>query len=313
MIERDISIESNGASLSGTLCLPALKDSFPVVLMIHGSGPLDRNENTAGQKLDIFNTIAHALAASGIASVRYDKRGCFKSTGDYYCSSHEDFVADAVRWVEALCRHEFCREKSIFVLGHSEGTAIASQVHSRTAAVSGLILLCPFVSNFESMLLDQSKQLDKENEDSGGLRGFVHRAMCMMNRSHYSQQRALVEAIKKSDAKTLSAGGQVIAAKWCRDMFDLDLHAIYRKITCPALLVGGGKDLQCDSRDVFMAEALCNGPVHAMVFPDLTHLLRLDDHTPALKRYKKLLEKPVEREVIATITHWIQSLADINK
>ena len=116
MIENNISIESNGTTLSGTLCLPVLKGSCPLVLMIQRSGPLYRNENTAEQILDVFNAIAHALAASGIAIVRYDKRGCFKSTGNYYCSSRQNFVADAVSWVKELHRKDFCRENSLYVL-----------------------------------------------------------------------------------------------------------------------------------------------------------------------------------------------------
>jgi len=161
------------------------------------------------------------------------------------------------------------------------------------------------------MLLGQAKQLDNEIVNSGGWRGFVHRAMCVMNGSNLSQQKALVETIKNSDAKTIQAGGQTIAAKWCRDMLDLDLHAIYRKITCPALLIGGGKDLQCDSRDVFIIEELCDGPVRVKVFPDLTHLLRFDEHVPALNRYRKLMDKPVERTVIETIVHWIHCCGDL--
>ena len=306
MIEKEISIESSGASLSGTLSLPTLEGSFPLVLMIHGSGPLDRNENTDGQKLDIFNAIAHALVASGIASVRYDKRGCFKSTGNYYCSSHRDFVADAVRWVEELHQSDFCCENGLYVLGHSEGTVIAPQVCSQTAAVAGLIFLCPLVSDFESILLRQARQLDKENASSGGWKSFAHGAMCAINRSNISRQIALIKTIKNNDANTIQIRGQTIAAKWCRDMLDLDLKAIYRKVTCPALLIGGGKDLQCDSRDVFKIEELCAGPVRVKVFPDLTHILRFDDQTPALTRYQKLIAKPVENEVVETIVRWIQ-------
>lgn len=61
MIEKEITIDSYGNRLSGTVCLPEGNGRFPLVLMLHGSGPLDRDENMKGQRLNVFNTIAHYL------------------------------------------------------------------------------------------------------------------------------------------------------------------------------------------------------------------------------------------------------------
>ena len=93
MLKHDITINSDGSSLSATVCRPEEKGRVPFVLMIHGTGPLDRDENMKGQRIDAFNTIAHHLAAGGIASLRYDKRGCGRSTGDYYRAGHADSSA----------------------------------------------------------------------------------------------------------------------------------------------------------------------------------------------------------------------------
>ena len=78
-------------------------------------------------------------------------------------------------------------------------------------------------------------------------------------------------------------------------MFDLDLPAIYRKISCSTLLIGADKDLQCDPGDFFIVKELCGGPARVKVFPDLTHLLRFDDHEPTCNRYQELTDKPVEQ------------------
>ncbi|MFQ5796961.1 MAG: alpha/beta hydrolase family protein [Candidatus Bipolaricaulia bacterium] len=80
MIEKEVTVNSGDVRLAGTLSLPSEEGSFPCVLMIHGSGPVDRDENVRQLKLfkvklNVFNTIAHYLAAKGIASLRYDKRG----------------------------------------------------------------------------------------------------------------------------------------------------------------------------------------------------------------------------------------------
>ena len=94
VVEQDIVCESGGHELHGTLCLPATRRQPPVVLMIHGSGPLDRNANMPGQQFDVFNSLAHALAAAGYASLRYDKRGCGSSTGDFFETGHAGGFAE---------------------------------------------------------------------------------------------------------------------------------------------------------------------------------------------------------------------------
>ena len=170
MDESEIQIDSVGHRLSATSCLPSDTDTdtgngtgtgrWPMVLMVHGSGPLDRDENMKGQALDVFSAIAHRLAGVGIGSLRYDKRGCGASSGDYYATGHFDLVEDSVSWIDALSRLDYCAQ--IFVLGHSEGCIIAAQASLRRPSVAGLVLLCPFVENMRSILLRQAGQLEKD-------------------------------------------------------------------------------------------------------------------------------------------------------
>ncbi len=82
MTENEVIIEHAGARLAGTVVTPS-GGRCPTVLMLHGSGPMDRNEDMPGQRLSIFDTFAERLVRHGIASVRFDKRGCGASTGDF--------------------------------------------------------------------------------------------------------------------------------------------------------------------------------------------------------------------------------------
>jgi dipeptidyl aminopeptidase/acylaminoacyl peptidase len=128
MLELELEIEAVGALLSGTLCLPSDRGPMPAVLMLPGSGPMDRNENMEGQCLNTFNTFAHQLAEIGFASLRYDKRGCGKSTGEYFQAGYFDFVEDAVACFDRLKCHSLCASDQIYALGHSEGTLTAMHV-----------------------------------------------------------------------------------------------------------------------------------------------------------------------------------------
>ena len=77
--ELDQTLQTSTGELSGTLTVPILKGTFPVALIIAGSGPTDRNGNNPQMKNNSLLLLAHELAAQGIASLRYDKRGIGKS------------------------------------------------------------------------------------------------------------------------------------------------------------------------------------------------------------------------------------------
>ena len=316
MIERDLSLRSLGVTLAGTLCLPdelASPVARPMVLMVHGSGPLDRNQNTRNQVLNAFNSMAHYLASRGVASLRYDKRGCGESGGDYFSSGHSELVDDAAGWVELLARQPECDPSALFVLGHSEGTAIAAQVSLRYPELAGLVLLCPFLQNLEQVLMQQAHVLERELSGGRGWRGVVpgvlFRALGVNSRS----QARTIAKIKKSKTDTLRVRMQKVPARWYRELFALDLRKIYPAITAPVLILGGGKDLQCEPGDVSAIAALVQGEVTAEVVPDLTHLLRLEPGEPSLLGARRLLKKPLEPVVIEAVSIWLQEQVTNNK
>lgn len=250
MIEHAVDLDVRDARLSATVNLPEHRGRFPLVLMIHGTGPLDRDENMTAQPLNVFNTIAKHLALAGIASLRYDKRGCGKSTGDYYRAGHADLVTDAIAWIDALRPRDFCREDRIFVLGHSEGCIIAPQVSAARRYVAGLVLLCPFVSPVEAVLIQQAGQLEGELDAmtgaSGALRRLLGRALGMT----VASQRRAIDRLTASTDRTMRVRLQRVPAHALRELIRLDPPAIFRRVRGPMLLVGGEKDLQCDPADV---------------------------------------------------------------
>lgn len=306
MIEKDIIINSYGNRLSGTACLPDGNGRFPLIIMIHGSGPLDRDGNMKGQQLNIFNTVAHYLARVGIASLRYDKRGCGKSSGDYHATGHVDLVNDAVGWFDVLRQSDFCEPERIFVLGHSEGCIIAPQMGIIRPAVAGLVLLCPFVDNVESILIKQAVRLQQDFDALPGSGGRIRRFLSRMMGATVTNQQKLIDKIKSSDKDTLVFGLQKVPAKWLRELIRLDPQAIFSQVTCPMLLIGGEKDLQCNPDDVYRIAGLTSGTVDAHVIKNLTHVLRLDEQQPSLLKSAELIKKPMEPRPLELIVEWFQ-------
>jgi pimeloyl-ACP methyl ester carboxylesterase len=305
-IEREFTITSEGYRLSGTLCLPDDNGRFPTVIMLHGSGPRDRNENMKEHPLNVFNQLAHYLADRGIASLRYDKRGSGKSAGDYYRTGLFDIVKDAVHGVDALKDSEACDPGRIFVLGHSEGCIVAPLVSLQRPEVAGLVLLGPFVENMESILIRQATHLQREFEGPPNLMGWVRRVLSRILGLTVAQQRKLLQRIKSSDEDMLRVRFVKIPAKTIRELIRLDAPSIFRQVTAPVLLIGGGKDLQCHPQDVHKIAELVQGPVEAHVIENLSHVLRLEPGQPTLRGTVKLLEKPVEPAVLALVANWLE-------
>ena len=128
VLQRPISLDTGTGELFGSLLLPKSDDPVPVVLIISGSGPTDRDGNNAdGGRNDSLKRLAWVLAKHNIASVRYDKRGVAASlaaTPDERNLTVDAYVADAEAWGHKLKTDP--RFGKLIMLGHSEGALIAS-------------------------------------------------------------------------------------------------------------------------------------------------------------------------------------------
>lgn len=125
---RPIELETGSGTLYGSLMLPKSTRPVPVVLILAGSGPTDRDgNNTQGGRNDSLKKLARHLAQNNIASVRFDKRGIAQSVAagpDERTLSLDQYVTDAVAWGQKLKSDP--RFGDVYVLGHSEGALIAS-------------------------------------------------------------------------------------------------------------------------------------------------------------------------------------------
>lgn len=144
--EQTLTLARDGATLSATLLMPEGGGKVPAVLIVAGSGPTDRDGNVrlpGGNMLrnDSLKQLADALAARGVASLRFDKRGVGGSaapTADESALRFGTFVGDAAAWADQLAAEP--RVGQVFLLGHSEGALIAT-LAARDRSPAGLILI----------------------------------------------------------------------------------------------------------------------------------------------------------------------------
>lgn len=128
-------------ALAGTLLSPG--PDAPVMLIVPGSGPTDRDgNNPAGIQAASYRLIAEGLAARGIASVRIDKRGMFASraaTADPNNVTIAAYAEDVHSWIAAI--RERTGARCVWVLGHSEGANVALVAARRPEGLCGLLLV----------------------------------------------------------------------------------------------------------------------------------------------------------------------------
>lgn len=131
----DVALATTSGTLAGTLTRPTSGIAAPLVIMIAGSGPTDRNGNTVGMASgpESYRMLADSLAAHGIASLRYDKRGVGASRGAMAAESQlrfEMYADDAAAWVRQF--RSDARFSRVVVLGHSEGSLLGMLAAQRS-------------------------------------------------------------------------------------------------------------------------------------------------------------------------------------
>jgi uncharacterized protein len=144
-LESSIYLQTSTGRIAGSLLKPSKANNPPVILIIAGSGPTDRDGNSAlcAGKNDSLKLLALALEKGGIASIRYDKRGVGESLAATTIEanlSFETYVNDAIQWLELLSKDT--RFSHVSIIGHSEGALIgmlaakAHPIRSFTAIAS---------------------------------------------------------------------------------------------------------------------------------------------------------------------------------
>lgn len=165
LFAEEIALDTGTGKLNGTLLVPATTAKVPVVLIISGSGPTDRNGNSIllpGMN-NSLKMLAEALLERGIASLRYDKRGVATSAAAMVSESElrfDTYVADAVAWARLLLYDP--RFSSVAVAGHSEGSLIGILAAQQTGIARVVSIAGPGRPADEVLLEQLEKQLSGE-------------------------------------------------------------------------------------------------------------------------------------------------------
>lgn len=286
---------SGTLKVPATLCTPKdLKPGtkFPIVVLVHGSGPHDRDETIGPNKP--FKDIAEGLAASGIGSLRYDKRTFFAPKSITPESTvEEETIADAVAAIGAAAKEPGANPARVYLLGHSLGGMLAPYIVQRAAETHAVILMAA-----AAVPLDQTteRQLAFQMKANGASQADIDKQI--------GQVKQVFSNIR-SGKMTGSATVLGASAHYWADLLQRDIPAEMKKINVPVLVLRGDKDYQVTQQDYdLIRNAAAGKKAEFKVFPNLNHLMMPVEGESTGLEYGR--PGHVDPEVVKTIADWIE-------
>ncbi len=296
--ESEITVGAGEWALPGTLTMPKGKINVPAVVLVHGSGPNDRDETLGGNK--VFKDLAWGLASRGIAVLRYEKRT--KQHGAKLAALknftvNEETVDDAVLAVQVLMKTPHINPKKVFVLGHSLGGYLIPRIGERDKMIAGLVSFAGSTRPLEDIIPEQYEYIF-------GLDGAVSPV-----------EQAQIDEVKKASAKIKSlkesdrASGEFhfgAFAPYYLDLQNYDPPKAAVKLKQPMLILQGESDYQVTMKDFANWKAALGTRKNVVLksYPKLTHtFMETAGDKPGPKDYEK--PNHVNAQVIGDITDWI--------
>lgn len=284
----------DGTPLAGTLTLPAGPGPHPAVVLLHGSGPLDREGNSPQLRMELARPVAGALAARGIATLRYDRRGTGATPGDWRTAGFTGNRQDAAAAVRALADRPDVRAEATGVIGHSEGALHAMALGARTD-VRAVVLLAGFANLGEEAFRWQGRSV------VAGMPAPVR----ALRRPLAAVGSRLLGRVKRTRTDVARVAGNKVNARWLREMLVHDTRDDLATVGAAVLAVTGDKDLQVDPGDLAEIARLVPGGAQIHRSPDLTHVLRRDPGRPSLNSCRRLLREPVDAGLLDLVAGWL--------
>jgi len=283
---------------------PGKKDKnverLPAIVLVGGSGNIDRD--TIAYGVPVMGQLAGHLADAGYLVVRYDKRGIGQSGGRAESATLSDYADDVVSVVKWLREQKDVDGKRVYVVGHSEGGAVALMAATRSGDVKAVVTIAaPGVKGSELVLEQQRRALDtlKISEEEKQRR--VELQKQIMNAVLTGQGWEGVDEKVRKQADSA----------WFRSFLQWDPAPVMKKVEQPLLIMHGELDKQVPIQSAELLNGLAmqrDKNVAALVLvPGINHLL-VPATTGEVAEYASLTDPKVSPEVARQIAEWLGKL-----
>ncbi|MFT5436476.1 MAG: alpha/beta superfamily hydrolase [Ulvibacter sp.] len=317
-------------SLAGTLTLPNKNGKIPVVILISGSGPQDRDESFMGHKS--FLVLSDYLTKQGIGVLRFDDRGNGESTGNFGNATTEDFSKDVLSAITYLKTRNDVDIKNIGLIGHSEGGIIAPLVANNSKDVAFMVLLASTGISGTELSVMQSKTLRQfPVKDEIAYEKNTRKAIAIVtsNKSDLEIKNELTthyNAFIKPILTSLNVPEEKInlfiesqlktsLKPWSRYFLQYNPADEIEKLQMPVLSLNGSKDTQVNAKinQEGIRKALIKGgnkDYEIIELENLNHFFQ-ECETGNMDEYRKI-EQTFSPTALKEISNWIFKRIDVN-
>lgn len=323
---------SEKITLAGTFTKPSAGSKFPVVLLITGSGPQDRDETIGMHKS--FAVFADYLTRQGIAVLRVDDRGVGKSTGNFAQSNSADFATDVLSGIAYLKTRPDVDITKIGLMGHSEGGFIAPYVAARSKDIAFIVMLAgPAVGGLETMhfqavekplatlskhdrdayrqLYDLMTKIALDTATANHLDTYVRNSYKSWKQQQPdSTLKNLVHGTDEEVISTFIKGFADFKRPWWKFFLSYDLSKDLQKLRIPVLALNGEKDEQVDAKaNLAKIKTILtknkNPDFQTLEVPGVNHLFQHCKECGNVSEYLSL-EETFDTATLTLIGNWIK-------
>ncbi len=300
--EVEVKVGDTPQALPGTLTMPKGKGLFPTVVLVHGSGPQDRDESVGCNKP--FRDLAWGLASNGIAVLRYEKRSkafpIQTAAMIHKLTVKEETIDDALAAVALLRKTGRVDASKIFVLGHSLGGMVVPRIGKLDRKIAGFIIMAGTTRPLEDVILEQLT--------------YIYSLDGTVTDAEKSELNKLKKQVAKVKDPNLSASGPASAllfgasAKYWLDLRDYNPPEVAKQLSQPMLILQGGRDYQVTKADFagWRRALSTRKNVTLKLYPKLNHLFIQGKGKSTPAEYEK--SGHVAKSVINDISKWIERL-----
>lgn len=294
IVEEEFSFYSDGHVIPGTLTRPKAKTNYPLVILVHGFGPSDRDLSVFANKP--FKDIAWGLAQAGIASYRYDKRTYIreKESEDSSFTVYEETINDAVSATNMAKELGEINPSAVYVLGFSQGGYLTPRIAELLPDTAGYILVSSPGEHMKDYLKEQYEYLAMED---GQISLSEHNLINKISED--------IDILNKPSQITDDTKVQEFYKNYWIDLSAYNPLELASKITTPVLLIHGERDYQVTKKqfnlwqDVFLEAE--NWTFKS--YPELNHFMMKGEENSYSSEYKE--KNYVDEQVIQDIANFI--------
>ncbi|MFA5074523.1 MAG: DUF5829 family protein [Candidatus Babeliales bacterium] len=328
--EEEVTYENKTANvkLAGTLTTPKTEGTFPAVIIIAGSGPHGRDATVYKHKTMLV--LADHLSKNDIAVLRFDKRGCGASTGNFDISTSQDFANDVQTGIEYLKTRKEINPKQIGLIGHSEGGIIAAMIAAKSQDIAFVVMLGCQGVNGEEILYEQYASLargmgESEEDISTGLKiltqvcdiikkeadnKIAKEKICEIRKKYLEKlSKEQLKAFEKSMLNEMLEFS-IQYYEWLKFYITFDPRPSLKKIKIPILALFGERDLLVTIKQNLLPfkkalEESGNTDYTILQMPELNHRFQ---HCKIGTEHEYIdIEETISPEVLNIISSWVKN------